>query len=121
VMTGLGELPGGDFVSQADGVSADGSVVVGQSNSASGDEAFIWDSVHGMRSLRDVLINDFGLGPQLNGWTLSHATDISNDGMNIVGWGYVNGDRRAWFANIPEPATLSLLGLGGLLVTRRRR
>ena len=36
-MVGLGDLPGGNFYSDADGVSGDGSVVVGCSDSASGD------------------------------------------------------------------------------------
>ena len=39
---GLGDLPGGSFYSTAYGVSADGSVVVGLSGSASGPEAFRW-------------------------------------------------------------------------------
>ncbi len=39
----LGDLPGGTFFSLANGVSADGSVVVGRGTSALGSEAFIWD------------------------------------------------------------------------------
>jgi probable HAF family extracellular repeat protein len=40
-MVGLGDLPGGTFTSEALAASADGSVVVGSSSSASGDsEAF---------------------------------------------------------------------------------
>ncbi len=34
-----------------------------------GDEAFIWNSSQGMRSLKQVLTNDYGLN--LTGWTLS--------------------------------------------------
>lgn len=48
---GLGDLPGGNIFSQAAGVSADGSVVVGQSNSASGGEAFRWTAGGGMVGL----------------------------------------------------------------------
>ncbi len=40
---GLGDLPGGEFFSQARAVSADGSVVVGVSDSGRG-EAFRWES-----------------------------------------------------------------------------
>ena len=40
--TPLGDLAGGLFVSTAFGVSDDGSVVVGSSESASGVEAFRW-------------------------------------------------------------------------------
>jgi len=38
--SGLGDLPGGSVYSGANGISADGSVVVGASESASGLEAF---------------------------------------------------------------------------------
>ena len=39
----LGDLPGGDFHSVAWGVSPEGSVVVGMSNSLAGPEAFRWE------------------------------------------------------------------------------
>ena len=46
----------------------------------------------------------------------------SIDGGNIVGW-YVahGGGIYGFLAAIPEPATLSLLSLGGLILLRRRR
>ena len=53
---GLGDLPGGLFNSQAYDVSADGSVVVGQGNSASGGEAFRWTSA-GMVGLGEAKTN----------------------------------------------------------------
>ncbi len=116
---GLGDLPGGSFRSEANGVSADGSTVVGQSNSASGYEAFIWDQGNGMRSLRDVLVSDLDLN--LTGWTLTQVYGISDDGQTIVGWGInPSGDTEAWVATIPEPATLTLLAFGGLALMRRR-
>ena len=42
VMLGLGSFAGGGFSSEAFGVSADGSVVVGRSNAVHGSEAFVW-------------------------------------------------------------------------------
>jgi probable HAF family extracellular repeat protein len=51
---GLGDLAGGSFSSFAIGVSADGSVVVGQGLSASGSEAFRWTSGTGMVGLGDL-------------------------------------------------------------------
>jgi len=42
-MVGLGDLPGGESVSVAYGVSADGRVVVGEGRSEAGVEAFRWE------------------------------------------------------------------------------
>ncbi len=74
-------------------VSADGSVVVGTGEYAS-SRAFIWDQSHGMRNLKEVLENDYGL--DLTGWTLTRATGISADGLTIVGY----GNNGAWIAKI---------------------
>jgi uncharacterized membrane protein len=70
-LTALGDLPGGAFSSTARGVSGDGSVVVGQSSSAFGDEGFRWTRAGGMVGL--------GVGP---------AEDVSADGSVVVGWSY---------------------------------
>ena len=47
----LGDLPGGPFISLATAISADGSIVVGLSNSAAGQEAFRWTGATGMVGL----------------------------------------------------------------------
>lgn len=120
VMTALGDLPGGHFSSHAFGVSADGSVVVGQSVSASGSEAFIWEGDNGIRSLKNILVGDFGL--DLAGWDLTGARGISADGLTIVGSGInPDGNPEGWIATIPEPCTLFLLALGTVALRRRRR
>ena len=118
-MTGLGYLPGGGFQSKAMGVSADGSVVVGGSDSASGSEAFIWDTANGMQNLKYLLENNCGL--DLTGWALRGARNISANGLTIVGRGTnPDGFSEGWIATIPEPTTLLLLGLGGLLLRHRK-
>jgi probable HAF family extracellular repeat protein len=127
-MQGLGQLPGlpaGLIAdSGASAISGDGSIVVGISSSSSalGHESFIWDAAHGMRSLQQVLVHDFGL--DLTSWTLSVPRGISADGRTIVGDG-INplGQGEAWIATIPEPSSLVLVGLGCafLFLLRRRQ
>src|SRR5690606_6293045 len=48
---GLGDLPGGSFWSEARGVSADGSTVIGFSLRENGQEAFRWTEAGGMVGL----------------------------------------------------------------------
>ena len=117
---GLGDLPGGDFNSHAFGVSGNGLVVVGTGTTTSEQVAFIWDSANGIRELQDELTS---LGLDLDGWTLETATDISSDGLTIVGFGTnPDGNTEAWIATIPEPNTALLLSLGltGLAAKGRR-
>ena len=73
--TPLGDLAGGNFFSAAYGVSWDGSTVVGESISASGTEAFVWDPTNGMQGLGDLPGGDFS----------SAAYGVSADGSTIVG------------------------------------
>jgi probable HAF family extracellular repeat protein len=69
-LTPLGYLPGGAY-SEADGVSADGSVVVGRSS----DQAFRWTSNGGMVGLGDLPGGSFDGG----------AIGVSADGSVVVG------------------------------------
>jgi probable HAF family extracellular repeat protein len=69
-MIGLGDLPGGDFNSYANAVSADGSTVVGVSKSANGiNEGFRWTSSGGMVGFGNNVI----------------PASVSADGSVIVG------------------------------------
>ena len=100
-MVGLGDLSGGSVDSAAWAVSADGSVVVGQGRSASGDEAFLWISGGTMQNLRDLLIAGGTTG--LTNWKLDRATGVSADGSTIVGVGTnSSGEREAWIATVPK-------------------
>ncbi len=76
-MTGLGDLPGGAATSQANGVSADGMVVVGTGNSANGTEAFRWTAALGL----------VGLGDLAGGGFRSEAFGVSANGSAVVGFG----------------------------------
>jgi probable HAF family extracellular repeat protein/VCBS repeat-containing protein len=98
--TWLGDLPGGPSVSVAHGISADGSIIVGSASIASAtDTAFIWDSAHGMRSLKAVLVS---AGADLTGWTLTDAC-VSADGTTFAGAGTHNGYSEAWIATLTRP------------------
>lgn len=72
--TPLGDLPGGITNSAAYGVSADGSVVVGSSVSATGVTAFAWTQGGGMAAL-----------PMLAGGTGATAYAVSANGEVAVG------------------------------------
>ena len=110
-MVGLGDLPGGDFYSNALDVSADGSTIVGDKFSHLGREAVRWTSAGGIESLWDVLLAH-GIDPAAGGWThLVRATGVSANGNAIVGFGARNGNVESFIAVVPEPGCLSLFGL----------
>jgi probable HAF family extracellular repeat protein len=99
----LGDIPGGLLSSIAVDVSSDGSVIVGIAASESGQQAFVWDPIHGMKVLRDLLTD---LGLPMVGWTLRIASGVSDDGRTIAGWGPSPGSvtGEAWRAIIPAPS-----------------
>jgi len=75
-MVGLGYLPDGGPGSSASGVSADGSIVVGDCMLGfEGNEAFRWTQSDGM----------VGLGYLSDGDYMSYAFDVSADGSTVVG------------------------------------
>jgi hypothetical protein len=102
-MVGLGDLPGGHHARFVTSVYSDGDVVVGYRLGKQGQQAFIWDERHGMRDLRDVLVNSYGL--DLDSWTLKMARAISDDGFTIVGKGInPDGNEEAWMVRlVPDP------------------
>ncbi|MBN1854001.1 MAG: hypothetical protein JW829_14820 [Pirellulales bacterium] len=77
-MVRMGFLPGGSQLSAATGVSSNGSVIVGYSQTASGSiEAFRWTSTDGMIGLGSL--------PGSTGNSQTIANAISADGSLIVG------------------------------------
>jgi probable HAF family extracellular repeat protein len=100
----LGLLPGGNASSLYFGsaCSADGSVVVGLGdfNATEGTgTAIVWDTVHGLRDLNQVLVQDFGLS--LDGFHCYWARGISADGKTIVGYGFnLAGEQEAFLADL---------------------
>jgi len=106
-MTDLGALPG-EYQTQicALGINNSGQVV-GYSNG----RPFLYNG--------GVMTNLNDLIDQASGWTLNEANAI-NDSGQIVGIG-MDMNRALLLTPTPEPTTLGLLALGGLLVLRRRR
>ena len=129
---GLGFLPELDVQSTATASAYQGHAIVGISGvpgSALGTKAFLWTDTRGMRSLQTLLENEFGLGPELTGWSLTAAIDISSDGRSLVGRG-INpaGNSEAWIVRldrpifVPEPSAVSIaaLFLSSIIECRRR-
>lgn len=83
-MTGLGDLPGGDYYSRALGIAADGRVIVGRS-------AVIGSATHAFRWTEQTGMLDLGTLP---GGPTSAANAISADGLVIVGIA-LNADYKA--------------------------
>ena len=114
-MTDLGTL--NDFGSVAYSINNVGQVVGGADTTEVGvEDQLAWLYSDGVMKDLNSLIDP------ASGWTLVKATSI-NDGGQIVGVGWNGlGQQEAFLLTpIPEPATLSLLALGGLLVLRHRR
>lgn len=83
---GLGDLPGGENVSRAFAISADGTTIVGESGSTASAatneyEAFRWTESTGIVGLGDLAGGNFA--------SAAHA--VSADGMVITGHGTVSG------------------------------
>lgn len=106
-MMDLGSLPGTDYT-YASGISADGSVVVGRARSASGSVALIWDEAHGMRSLRDTML-EAGLAQAIEGWVFESTDAIAADNLTVVGSGLnPAGQREAFIANLGPPTIVQI-------------
>jgi probable HAF family extracellular repeat protein len=119
-LTWLGTLPGGGW-SWATGVSADGSVVVGEAQNAAGQRrAFRWTASGGMEDLNITYAHLL-----TNGSMFGAANAISPDGRYVVGIGYNAATRRieaflldTQWTGVEERLTwLGTLGGGGSLAT----
>lgn len=118
------------------GLSSDGRIAVGGQSALAFDlggspdpVAYVWDAANGLQNLQQLLVEEFGLAEQLEGWHLEQATDISADGLTIVGEAEnPEGRRQGWAVrldrriDVPEPSTvvITLLLLCGFGVADYR-
>lgn len=114
----LGYLPGANKAI-ASAISADGTLVFGNSGTGFTFRAYVWDEDHGMQDLMQLLAN---AGVDLHGWSrLNYIYDVSADGHTILGYGFnAQGFYSPFLATIPEPGTLSLAAVSFVLFGMRR-
>jgi uncharacterized membrane protein len=114
-------------------ISADGSIIVGTAGYGSGvilapgelNGAVIWKDGTA-RFITELLTTDYGLGVELEGWHLTYATAISDDGTVIAGNGFApDGSSAAWVVvlAVPEPASvvLALVGVMAVMAFRMKK
>ena len=107
VMTDLGTL-GVNYKSEARGINNLGQVV-----GKSGKHAFLWEN--------GVMIDLHTVCLGISDWDTTTASAINDNGV-IVGYGSFKWKGHAFIMTpIPEPSTVLLIGLGGLILRKRRR
>ena len=111
----------GHISSSLSDITADGSIAVGYGYAQGYEyDAIIWDEINGTQLLKSFLENNWGL--DLTDWSLRRAYGISEDGTMIYGNGVdPDGNGTYWIAEIPEPATILLFGIGGITLIKNRR
>ncbi|HED54162.1 MAG TPA: hypothetical protein ENJ00_08170 [Phycisphaerales bacterium] len=118
--TGPIELPTliPDELSSVRGMNADGSVIIGEVASAG---YVVWLD-QGMPIPLIDYAESFGI--DMDGWTLLSVQDVSADGTRFVGSArhssWEGGRVEAYVLTIPAPGSIALLGLGCMVIRRRR-
>jgi probable HAF family extracellular repeat protein len=121
-MVDYGPAPGATD-SRAYGLSADASVAVGNGIVEFGDyRAFRWTALGHPRNLQNDLVNIYGLGTQLTGWSLTNAVSCSANGRIIAGNGIdPAGHAESWIAQVdPLPPQITNTQVNGGAAQRSR-
>lgn len=80
-------------------ISADGSVIIGESFDVVDYRSFVWTEATGARSIRAALE---GAGVDLRGWTLGTPSSLSRDGKVALGAGTCGGIPTIYRMVLPE-------------------
>lgn len=124
VMTDLGTLPGQGSFSKAYGINDSGDVV-GAAYMLGLDPDPFHSQARAFIFKDGIMSNLNSLIDPVSGWTLQEARDVNETGQ-IVGWGLLNGQTRAFLMTptaVPLPGAFWLFGSGltMLMAIRRRK
>ena len=97
-------------------VSPDGSFILGWTDDSG---FFYWNETNGLRNFEDVLQIDYNLN--LTGWDITNITGMTSDGTKIYGTGTGPNGENIWIAEIPEPTSVLIFGIGSLTLLIRRK
>jgi probable HAF family extracellular repeat protein len=107
--------------SELKALSGDGRLAVGHVVRSGEADAVVWEQGHAPRLLGDFLVEEYGLGPLLQGWRLTSAKSISDDGLTISGFGQApSGEIVGWVLTVPEPPTALLVAAALVTIGCRR-
>ena len=115
---------GADRLMAAAAVNGDGSLIGGGTwgfGPATFGNGFIWQEGVGTMGVADYLDS---VGVQYDDtFVFAFVSAISEDGNWLAGWGNFGtpASTTSWVVRIPTPSSASLIALGGLVATRRRR
>ncbi|MFT7484899.1 MAG: putative HAF family extracellular repeat protein [Candidatus Paceibacteria bacterium] len=96
----LPNMPGSTGITEATDISPDGRYIVGWARYLATNVPVIWDDVHGIRNLYEVMAQE---GIDVSSWGLGFATAVSADGKTIVGHGRRGSPQttEAWVCTLP--------------------
>lgn len=107
-MVDIGTLGEGNHI-WANDVSADGRVIVGMAYTDAANTnstAYYWDTANGLRPV-DKMLTEAGL--DLEGWTLTSAQGVSDDGGTLMGFGGDGETKGLWWARCVTPDSCVLI------------